>query len=112
MYLFVMFSVFKYFFYFHSDYFKSISCFKPEHSQAVIQWQDNWIKFIDAMFQVTAFKSQHEGVTNIRFIDSLVIDVNLHGREGKNINREIFYDLDFSNDLKSTTRFEEYFNKF
>ncbi|CAB3220026.1 unnamed protein product [Arctia plantaginis] len=58
--------------------FQSIDCADESLSEAMIEWRDNWVTFIDGMLQLNMLRQQHNAVSHPTRIQKLHIDVKEH----------------------------------
>lgn len=72
---------------FFRDEFQSIHSSNFNKTKANIIWTENWVPFLDSIFQFNAFARDYDGVSTPSQIENLTIDVRRHN-ESKIITSE------------------------
>ncbi|XP_041972224.1 fatty acid synthase-like [Aricia agestis] len=60
--------------------FQSIHGINEALTEAQIEWKENWVTFLDGIFQLNILKRNHDTVSKLNFIRKLVIDVEKHSK--------------------------------
>ncbi|KOB76786.1 Uncharacterized protein OBRU01_05235 [Operophtera brumata] len=89
--------------YSYKDEFQSIESSNSSRTKADIRWTENWITFLDAIFQFTAFARDYDGISTPSLIRKLTINVDKHKNEVKPISADGFTcDAEFHSVYKFT----------
>lgn len=62
--------------YFFRNDFRSIYSVNENLTEALIEWKNNWVTFIDGILQLNILRRKHNTVSKANFIRELSIDVN------------------------------------
>ncbi|KAJ0175960.1 hypothetical protein K1T71_008134 [Dendrolimus kikuchii] len=84
--------------------FQSIRRINFEKSQACIEWNNNWVAFLDGLIQLNMSFRDHNGISNINFINELVIDPKNHKHvKTVNVDDKTCYIAEVNHDLYGIT---------
>ncbi|KAI8442370.1 hypothetical protein MSG28_005892 [Choristoneura fumiferana] len=62
--------------YMYSGEFQSIKDTNAEFTEGHLQWDDNWVTFIDGIFQFNTLRQPHDGISQPVYIRKLTINVD------------------------------------
>ncbi|KAJ0175962.1 hypothetical protein K1T71_008136 [Dendrolimus kikuchii] len=85
--------------------FQSIRRINFEKSQACIEWNNNWVAFLDGLIQSNMSFRDHNGISNINFINELVINPKNHKHvKTVNVDDKTCYIAEINRDLYGITK--------
>lgn len=63
--------------YFRST-FQTIKETNIDRNKATIEWNEEWITFLDSLIQFSALSNNHDGVSTIKLVSRLTINIDEH----------------------------------